>query len=171
MDTSTSWEVWSVGGTGLSKAQNVRLSPHAAFPGFYLLSEKIGMTLEQAHEPVPYFNEKLLKSVERTLKRFAPNEPFERTSWGKGCSLFRHTLDHSANLSLSLVQKSWMIGRCTGITSRPYRKVVAYPTIWSRKTTYSEWTSKLSESFREPRLSFLASIPLCAGWNSSPTRP
>ncbi|KAK9894462.1 hypothetical protein P389DRAFT_186346 [Cystobasidium minutum MCA 4210] len=52
-----------------------------AFPGFYLLSEKIGMTLEQAHEPVPYFNEKLLKSVERTLKRFEPNEPFERTSW------------------------------------------------------------------------------------------
>lgn len=41
------------------------------------------MTLEQAHEPVPHFNEKLLKSVERTLKRFEPNEPFERTSWGE----------------------------------------------------------------------------------------
>lgn len=39
------------------------------------------MSLEQAHAPVPYFNEKLLKSVERTLKRFGPNEPFERTSW------------------------------------------------------------------------------------------
>ncbi|PPQ81866.1 hypothetical protein CVT25_013466 [Psilocybe cyanescens] len=52
-----------------------------AFPGFYLLSEKINMSLKQAHEPVPYFNEKLLKSVERTLKRFGPHEPFERTSW------------------------------------------------------------------------------------------
>ncbi|KIJ31272.1 hypothetical protein M422DRAFT_186275 [Sphaerobolus stellatus SS14] len=52
-----------------------------AFPGFYLLSEKINMSLAQAHEPVPYFNEKILKSVERTLKRFQAHEPFERTSW------------------------------------------------------------------------------------------
>jgi len=51
------------------------------FPGFYLLSEKINMSLEEAHHAVPYFNEKLLKSVERTLKRFGPHEPFERTSW------------------------------------------------------------------------------------------
>lgn len=54
-----------------------------AFPGFYLLSEKIGMSLGEAHKPVPYFNEKLLKSVERTLKRFEPHQPFERTSWGE----------------------------------------------------------------------------------------
>ncbi|KLO20043.1 hypothetical protein SCHPADRAFT_934662 [Schizopora paradoxa] len=52
-----------------------------AFPGFYLLSEKINKSLKEAHEPVPYFNQKLLLSVERTLKRFKPNEPFERTSW------------------------------------------------------------------------------------------
>ncbi|EPQ52256.1 hypothetical protein GLOTRDRAFT_47391 [Gloeophyllum trabeum ATCC 11539] len=52
-----------------------------AFPGFYLLSKKINKTLRYAHAPVPYFNEKLLLSVERTLKRFKPNEPFERTSW------------------------------------------------------------------------------------------
>jgi len=57
-----------------------------AFPGFYLLSEKIGMSLKQTHEPVPYFNEKLLKSVERTLKRFEPHQPFERTSWGEFAS-------------------------------------------------------------------------------------
>ncbi|KAF8514639.1 hypothetical protein BU17DRAFT_52414 [Hysterangium stoloniferum] len=52
-----------------------------AFPGFYLLSEKINKSLKEVHEPVPYFNEKLLLSVERTLKRFKPHEPFERTSW------------------------------------------------------------------------------------------
>lgn len=49
--------------------------------GFYLLSEKINKSLAVVHEPVPYFNQKLLKSVERTLKRFKPEEPFERTSW------------------------------------------------------------------------------------------
>lgn len=52
-----------------------------AFPGFYLLSDKINKSLKEAHEPVPYFNQKLLLSVERTLKRFKPTEPFERTSW------------------------------------------------------------------------------------------
>lgn len=49
--------------------------------GFYLLSKKIGRTLKWVHSAVPYFNEKLIVSVERTLKRFKPNEPFERTSW------------------------------------------------------------------------------------------
>jgi hypothetical protein len=37
--------------------------------------------MEQVHTPVPEFNEKLLLSVERTLKRFKSNEPFERASW------------------------------------------------------------------------------------------
>jgi hypothetical protein len=49
--------------------------------GFYLLSKKINRTIKTVHAPVPQFNEKLLLSVERTLKRFKPNEPFERTSW------------------------------------------------------------------------------------------
>ena len=49
--------------------------------GFYLLSNKINKSLEVVHDPVPHFNEKILMSVERTLKRFKPNEPFERTSW------------------------------------------------------------------------------------------
>ncbi|KAL5498789.1 hypothetical protein ACEPAH_2144 [Sanghuangporus vaninii] len=52
-----------------------------AFPGFYLLSKKINKRLEIVHASVPYFNEKILLSVERTLKRFRPDEPFERTSW------------------------------------------------------------------------------------------
>ncbi|KAI0753138.1 hypothetical protein C8Q80DRAFT_1097643 [Daedaleopsis nitida] len=52
-----------------------------AFPGAYLLSETINKPLKVLHAPVPYFNEKLLKSVERTLKRFKPDQPFERSSW------------------------------------------------------------------------------------------
>ncbi|KAF9030721.1 hypothetical protein BDZ89DRAFT_660335 [Hymenopellis radicata] len=52
-----------------------------AFPGFYLLSNYIGKPLEEIHREIPYFNEKILMSVERTLKRFKANEPFERTSW------------------------------------------------------------------------------------------
>jgi hypothetical protein len=52
-----------------------------AFPGFYLLSEKINTTLFQTHSPVPQFNEKLLASVERTLTRLEPSKPIERTSW------------------------------------------------------------------------------------------
>ena len=51
------------------------------FPGFYLLSEKIGTTLFATHSPVPQFNEKILFSVERTLTRLQPNAPIERTSW------------------------------------------------------------------------------------------
>ncbi|TDL24583.1 hypothetical protein BD410DRAFT_745243 [Rickenella mellea] len=53
-----------------------------AFPGFYLLSDKLNKSVREIHQPVPYFNEKLSLSVERTLKRFKPDEPFERTSWG-----------------------------------------------------------------------------------------
>ncbi|PWZ03478.1 hypothetical protein BCV70DRAFT_214892 [Testicularia cyperi] len=52
-----------------------------AFPGFYLLSEKIGRTLHATHAPVPGFNEKLLKSVQRSLTRLSPSTPIERTSW------------------------------------------------------------------------------------------
>lgn len=52
-----------------------------AFPGFYLLSEKIDKPMSVVHAPVPQFNEKLLVSVERTLKRMLPSAPFERSSW------------------------------------------------------------------------------------------
>ena len=52
-----------------------------ALVGFYLLSETINKPIDVLHRPVPYFNEKLLMSVERTLKRFRPDQPFERSSW------------------------------------------------------------------------------------------
>jgi len=65
-----------------------------AFPGFYKLSEKIGLSMEETHRPVPYFNEKILMSVERTLKRFKPHQPFERTSWEivDDYNLFHHNI-------------------------------------------------------------------------------
>ncbi|GAA6036704.1 hypothetical protein JCM8097_003438 [Rhodosporidiobolus ruineniae] len=52
-----------------------------AIPGFYSLAQKIDKSMFNVHVPVPQFNEKLLVSVERTLKRFKPTEPFERSSW------------------------------------------------------------------------------------------
>ena len=54
---------------------------HSPLVGSYLLSHVVGKPIETIHEVVPHFNEKLLMSVERTLKRFAPDEPFERSSW------------------------------------------------------------------------------------------
>ncbi|POY75267.1 hypothetical protein BMF94_1637 [Rhodotorula taiwanensis] len=52
-----------------------------AIPGFYDFRAKLGMSMASVHAPVPQFNEKILMSVERTLKRFKPDEPFERSSW------------------------------------------------------------------------------------------
>ncbi|KAK4706070.1 hypothetical protein P7C70_g119, partial [Phenoliferia sp. Uapishka_3] len=52
-----------------------------AHPGFYDFSKRINKSLFDIHEGVPQFNEKMLKSVERTLKRFLPHQPFERSSW------------------------------------------------------------------------------------------
>ncbi|GAA5905788.1 hypothetical protein JCM8208_000899 [Rhodotorula glutinis] len=52
-----------------------------AVPGFYSFKAKVGKSMREVHAPVPQFNEKILVSVERTLKRFKPEEPFERSSW------------------------------------------------------------------------------------------
>ncbi|KAL6305160.1 hypothetical protein BKA93DRAFT_234268 [Sparassis latifolia] len=52
-----------------------------AFPGSYLLSEHIGQPLHALHAAVPHFAEKILRSVARTLVRFPPDRPFERSSW------------------------------------------------------------------------------------------
>lgn len=75
-----------------------------AFPGFYLLSNYIDKPLEEIHRHIPYFNEKILKSVERTLKRFGPHEPFERTSWGvvDDRNLFCHKMIAAQALSNGL---------------------------------------------------------------------
>ncbi|KAH9855929.1 hypothetical protein C2E23DRAFT_557005 [Lenzites betulinus] len=64
------------------------------FPGTYLLSDTIDKHLEVLHSPVPDFNAKLLMSVERTLKRFRPDQPFERSSWNimDDRNLFLHNI-------------------------------------------------------------------------------
>ena len=69
-------------------------SPLLNRKGFYLLSEKINKSLFDVHAPVPQFNEKLLTSVERTLKRMTPSAPFERSSWEMvdDLNLFRHNI-------------------------------------------------------------------------------
>ncbi|GAA5849182.1 hypothetical protein JCM8547_006471 [Rhodosporidiobolus lusitaniae] len=61
-----------------------------AIPGFYDFSAKIGKSMYDVHVPVPQFNEKILMSVERTLKRFKPHEPFERSSWEIVDDVFSH---------------------------------------------------------------------------------
>lgn len=38
----------------------------------------MGMSMFDTHDPVPDFNKQLLKSVERTFTRIAPDQPFER---------------------------------------------------------------------------------------------
>ena len=63
------------------EAQRWLLLTLAVTLGTYLLSETINKPLATLHKPVPHFNEKLLVSVERTLKRFKPDQPFERSSW------------------------------------------------------------------------------------------
>ncbi|KAG8700234.1 hypothetical protein FRC08_004825 [Ceratobasidium sp. 394] len=65
-----------------------------AFPGSYLLSEKIGKSMCEVHMPVPRFNQKLLVSVEKRLKRMSPNAPFERSSWDivDDNNLFHHNI-------------------------------------------------------------------------------
>ncbi|OJT10571.1 hypothetical protein TRAPUB_12907 [Trametes pubescens] len=64
------------------------------FPGTYLLSDTIDKHLEVLHRPVPDFNAKLLMSVERTLKRFKPDQSFERSSWNimDDRNLFLHNI-------------------------------------------------------------------------------
>ncbi|CCM03919.1 uncharacterized protein FIBRA_06070 [Fibroporia radiculosa] len=50
------------------------------FPGSYLLSEKINQPLHEIHAPVPNIK-KMMMSIERTMARFSPDRPFERSSW------------------------------------------------------------------------------------------
>lgn len=86
--------------------------------------------MEEVHEPVPEFNSKLLKSVERTLKRFKPNEPFERASWEvvDDRSLFRHAmvdLPEGSNLADYLEPKDFIFR----IDRQTFRKLPKTKTI------------------------------------------
>lgn len=52
------------------------------FPGgSFSIQTKIGKHLNVIHEPVPYYKEKLMPSMERYFGRMKVNEPVERASW------------------------------------------------------------------------------------------
>lgn len=52
------------------------------FPGgSFGIHEKIGRHLDVIHEGVPYYKEKLKRSMERWFERLTPNDPVERASW------------------------------------------------------------------------------------------
>ncbi|ABN64694.2 conserved hypothetical protein [Scheffersomyces stipitis CBS 6054] len=52
------------------------------FPGgSFGVDHKIGKTLDVIHSDVPYYKEKLKKSMERWFDRMKPNDPVERASW------------------------------------------------------------------------------------------
>lgn len=52
------------------------------FPGgSFGIDEKIGRHLDFIHTDVPYYEEKLKKSMERWFERLEPNGPVERASW------------------------------------------------------------------------------------------
>lgn len=52
------------------------------FPGgSFRVSEKLGKNLDIIHAEVPYYHEKLKKSMERWFERLGPNDPVERASW------------------------------------------------------------------------------------------
>ena len=52
------------------------------FPGgTFSIDKKIGNHIDTIHAEVPYYKEKLKRSMERWLHRMKPNEPVERASW------------------------------------------------------------------------------------------
>ncbi|EGW30845.1 uncharacterized protein SPAPADRAFT_62712, partial [Spathaspora passalidarum NRRL Y-27907] len=52
------------------------------FPGgSFSVAAKLGKHIDQIHEEVPYYKEKLRASMERWFNRMKPNEPVERASW------------------------------------------------------------------------------------------
>lgn len=52
------------------------------FPGgSFGIDNKLGKHLDIIHEEVPYYKEKLKKSMERWFERLTPNDPVERASW------------------------------------------------------------------------------------------
>ncbi|KAK9904897.1 hypothetical protein WJX75_005075 [Coccomyxa subellipsoidea] len=51
------------------------------FPQRWSLLEKIGADMRRIHDPVPIFNDQMLKPVSNFMDRLAPNKPFYRANW------------------------------------------------------------------------------------------
>jgi dimethylamine monooxygenase subunit A len=52
------------------------------FPSSWALPEKMGLTLEQTHGPVPTLNPQLGERIRTALDRLAPGVAWERENWG-----------------------------------------------------------------------------------------
>lgn len=52
------------------------------FPSSWALPEKIGLTLDQTHEPVPDLNPQLAGRIRAALDRLQPEVAWERENWG-----------------------------------------------------------------------------------------
>jgi dimethylamine monooxygenase subunit A len=52
------------------------------FPSSWALPEKMGLTLEQTHGPVPALNPQLGERIRTALDRLAPGVAWERENWG-----------------------------------------------------------------------------------------
>lgn len=84
------------------------------FPGGFVISDKIGKSMDEIHQPVPLYNPKLKPSMERWLKRLHPDAPVERAS-------FFLTWDYG--LFSSAV--GYNVGENVPASSIPYEKFVS----------------------------------------------
>ena len=65
-----------------SDGQHYMAAAAVPFPGgSFGIDEKIGQNLDTIHSEVPYYKEKLQKSMERFCDRMKPCDPVERASW------------------------------------------------------------------------------------------
>lgn len=66
------------------KETNTHYMAAAAVPfpgGSFGINSKIGKNIDAIHTDVPYYKEKLQKSMERWFERMEPDDPVERASW------------------------------------------------------------------------------------------
>lgn len=59
----------------------VLIAASLCFPARWRLSDKIGRPMAGIHDPVPGFNDKLARPVDRFFDRVAPDQPYLRANW------------------------------------------------------------------------------------------
>ena len=59
----------------------VLIAASLCFPARWRLSDKIGKPMAGIHEPVPGFNDKLARPVDRFFDRVTPDQPYLRANW------------------------------------------------------------------------------------------
>lgn len=84
-------------------------------PGGFMVSEKIGKTIDAIHQPVPLYNPKLRPSMEKWMRKLDPDSPVERAS-------FFLTWDYG--LFSSVV--GYSIGESEPASAVPFEKFVGF---------------------------------------------